>query len=139
MIQNGSEDRNVDPLLSAALQELRGEGPPPIDFDRLRTTINDSARLPLARRRTRTAVLNPRRLIPLAAAATLAFAFWASPALLDRVLGPASFAEQASLVLDDEEILARALGDDVSDDEFHMLVTGRAHPEALLSFAVRGR
>jgi hypothetical protein len=139
MIQNGSEDRNMDPFLAAALQKLRDEPPPAVDWDRLRSSINDSARLPLARRRTRAAVLNPRRLVPLAAAAALAFAFWASPPLLERVLGPATPMEQATLILDDEEILVRALGDDISDDEFHLLVTGRAHPEALLSFAVRAR
>jgi len=131
-------DRITDPLLAAAMRELREESPPSADWDRLRTSINGGAILPLRRRRWRRNALSPRGLIPLAAAAVLVFTLWTSPALVDQAL-PGGYGEVTALDLDDEEILVRALADDLSDDEFHLLVTGRANPEVLLSFAVGSR
>jgi hypothetical protein len=139
MTAGGSGDRITDPLLAAAMRELREETPPSVEWDRLRTSINASATLPLRRRRWRRNALSPRGLIPLAAAAGLAFALWASPSLVDRALHPGGFGEMIALEFDDEEILVRALDHDLSDDEFHLLVTGRSNPEVLLSFAVGGR
>jgi hypothetical protein len=138
MSAGGSGDRITDPLLAAAMQELREEAPPSADWDRLRTSINGSAALPLRRRRWRRNALSPRGLIPLAAAAGLAFVLWVSPALVERALPP-GYGDVIALEFDDEEILVRALDDDLSDDEFHLLVTGRSNPEVLLSFAVAGR
>ena len=36
----------------------------------------------------------------------------------------------------EEEVLVEALGSDLTDDEFRLVVSGRAYPEALLAFAV---
>jgi len=138
MKRKDEEDRVIDPLLAAALEELRGEAPAAVDWERLRRSINDSAMIHLARRRAARQRRTRRTLVPLSLAAGLAFAVWMSPAILERLSGSAP-SQQEALQIEADEILARALGEDVSDDEFSLLITGRADPETLLSLVLGER
>jgi hypothetical protein len=130
-------DEIADPLLLAAFEDLRQEMPEGVDWGGLRAAINDRAALPLARRRARRGSFINRRFLPVAIAASVAFALWAGPGIYDQALGPRAGA--AAAAIDSEEILVRALGSDISEYEFRLLVTGRANPEVLLAVAVGTR
>lgn len=131
-------ERSTDPVLAAAMAELRADLPQEMDWDRLRNAINERAQLPLARRRLRAPLEFLRPLIPLSAAAGVAFLLWASPTMLEQLRAPAAMTESTA-ALEEDAILVEALGGDLSEQEFRLLVTGRSNPEALLAFAIGAR
>jgi hypothetical protein len=126
-----------DPVLAAAMAELRGERGD-VDWDRLLQSINERAALPLARRRRPQSSLFLRSLMPIALAASVAFALWLGPGVYENVFGTSSSAEFAATV-DQDAILRQALGSDLSEHEFRLLVTGRSTPEVLLAVAIGDR
>jgi hypothetical protein len=132
------QERISDPVLAAAFAELRSDLPDADQLETLRRSINRRAELLLARKRTRWYGVVPRPLIPIAMAASIAFALWVGPGLVSE-LGipgePAAFVAQT----EEEAILLEALGSDLTEQEFRLLVTGRANPEALLAFAIGSR
>jgi hypothetical protein len=128
-----------DPLLAAAMDELRGDQPVQVDWDRLRSSINERAALPLARKRGRRATVLARPLPRLAIAASVAFALWIGPGVYQDVFGPPVLASVAAPVVDHDELLVQALGGELSEHEFRLLVTGRANPEVLLAVAIGAR
>jgi anti-sigma factor RsiW len=133
MNQHEDLDRSMDPLLREALAELRAEPLPDVDWTRLRSTINARAQLPLARKRSRRTFPLPRRVVHLAVAASVLFALWLGPSVVIDRMQPSSTQSVATWDVDD--ILARALGD-LTEQEFRLLVSGRANSEDLLAFAI---
>jgi hypothetical protein len=131
------QDEPVDGTLGAAFAELRQDVPQDVDWQALHAAINQRAELVLARRRRRYTISVPRPLIPLAAAASIALALWTGPTLMARFLNQG--AAEVATTSDTDDILRQAFGDDLTDQEFNLLVTGRANPEALLAVAVGGR
>ena len=125
----------IDPLVAAALAELRTEPAAQPDWERMHRSILDRAGPILARRRFRRVAAVARPLIPLALAASIAFALWLGPEMLIDRPDPATSTASA-VDLEDEAVLVEALLGDLSDQEFRMMVTGRANPEALLAVAV---
>lgn len=116
-----------DPELSAALRSLEGEPPlESVDWESLRRSIRMRAELPLARRRAgqvrRQRMWRP--MIPLAAAASIALAVWLG--------GTGSTERTTEGRLSAEE----AFHPDLSEQEFRLLVSGRANPEELLLIAL---
>jgi hypothetical protein len=140
MTMDDRRDRIADPVLADAFEGLRAERPDCPDWERLRRSINERAALPLGRRRRgRTAGLRraSRALVPLAVAAGVAYALWMGPSVIDEVLTPEPGLELASDF--DDDMLVHALGGDLTEQEFRLLVTGRANPELLLAFAISER
>ena len=131
-------DRPADPVLEAAYAALRQDNRHDVDWDRLHQSIHDRAELLLARRRSQRTTFVRRPLVPLAIAASIALALWAGPTLVEQVYDPASTTELAS-DLDSDAILRTALGGDLTESEFDLLVTGRAYPEDLLFVAIDSR
>ena len=124
-----------DPEIAAALRMV--ERDPPLDeieWDALRSSIVARAELPLARRRTRSARLSrwTRPLVPLAAAASIALAAWIGGAV-GPVPSSAPVAEVAPAVTPEDVFQA-----DVTEQEFRLLVSGRANTDALLELALQG-
>jgi len=132
------EQRIADPLLAAALADLRSEAMEGVDLEALRRRIVARAELEMARRRARRWGFLPQPLVPIAAAASIALALWAGPGIVANLAGGGQELEFAAEI-DEEQILLDALGSDISEQEFRLLVTGRANPEALLAFVVSGR
>lgn len=132
-----SEDQpdRLDPRLAAAYEALRDESSVEMDWERMRSSISRRAEPIIARRKVRRIVAIPRALVPLAMAAGIAFALWLGPQLLLQTPG-ASEEFGALADLEDEAALLQALDADLSEQEFRMVVTGRANPEALLAVAV---
>lgn len=128
-------ERISDPTLAAALADLREDTPDDVDWDRLRSSINEKAAITLARKRARKMVLRRRPLLPMAAAAMIAFALWMSPGILSNLSAPGPFAE-TNVPIDEEQLLVEVLDGDLTEQEFRLLVTGRAYPEVLLAFAI---
>lgn len=111
-------------------------GEPPmdeVDWESLRRSIAARAEIPLARRRAARPAAGggrarPRRLVSLAVAAVLAAAVWLGelPGISRGTTGAVSTSAQI------DEVLRL----DLTEQEFRLLVTGRAEPEALLAIAV---
>ncbi len=130
-----------DPRLASALRSL-GEEPPleSVDWEALRVSVAARAELPLSRLRKRAgaepfpargraAARVPRPLAPLAAAAGIALAVW---------LGTGGDGAPDALApgrVSAEEVFQSNL----SEQEFRLLVTGGADPEALLLLALEER
>ncbi len=127
-----------DPLLANALAELRQDAPADVDWERMQRSIHDRAALVFARRRRKPSRIASRPFVPLAMAASVALALWTGPALIERMTTNRPGFELAS-DLDAEAILREALSGDLTDQEFDLLITGRAYPEALLAVAVDAR
>lgn len=125
----------LDPILAAAYKELRDEPSPDVDWEGLRRAIEDRAHPLLARRRARGLVRLSRPLVPLALAASVAFALWIGPAVVEQMRGGEQVTV-APVASDVDEIFVRALDGDLSDHDFRLLVTGRSNPEVLLAFAI---
>ncbi|MQA89066.1 MAG: hypothetical protein GEU90_02345 [Gemmatimonas sp.] len=137
MNRDALDDRISDPVLATAMTELSSDVPDDVDFDAMRRSINRRAELLLARKRARWRGILPKPLIPIVAAASIAFALWLGPDVVNnmtsslRLLGASADVDEAALI--------EALGSDLSEREFRLLVTGRANPEALLTFAIGDR
>jgi hypothetical protein len=131
----GSDHRG-DPerTLNSALGEMRGDLPS-VDWESLRHSIRQRAAPELERRRKVRVLRWARPLVPLAAAASVAMALWFGQGLLDTAEG--TF--HAIAGLEGDELLVEAMIADLSEQEFEMLILGRANPGALLSFAVDQR
>ncbi len=126
-----------DPLLASAFAELRREAPSDVDWDGLHRSIHDRAELVFARRKHQRIRYARRQFMPVALAASIALALWSGPALIERVTAErGGVVEIAAGAPDSETILREALGGDLTDQEFDLLVTGRAYPEALLAVAI---
>lgn len=136
MSRHQGENSVADPVLRAVLEELRAEPQPVVDWEVLRSTIGKRAAPALAKRRSRRFVRLPRQMVPLALAAGIAFALWLGPDVIQDRLQPAG--TEIATTWDEEEILLQALGD-LTEQEFRLLVSGRAHPELLLAFAIGER
>lgn len=132
-----SQER-VDPRLAAAYGELRRESVPDVDWGRLRRSIRERAAPVLRRKQPRRLVSVSRPWVPIALAASVAFALWLGPRALMESPAADPFAEFA-VTVDDDAVLLEALVADLTEQEFRMLVTGRANPEALLAVAVGDR
>lgn len=137
MNEENHQDR-VDPLLAIAYAELRDEGTPEPDWEALRRAIRLRAAPHFSRRKVHRLMRVSRPLLPLALAASLAFGLWIGPDIVADLLAPPP-AEVAAVDINVEEILVQAIDGSISDQEFRLLVTGRANPDALLAFAVSGR
>ncbi|MEX2572404.1 MAG: hypothetical protein WD737_13985 [Gemmatimonadota bacterium] len=135
MSREERRDQVSDPVLEAALAELRSDVPDDVDWGALRQSINERAQLALARRRVRRSHPTFRAVARLAVAASIAFALWMGPGLVNQVLDPASSTALTEVATQDE-MLAEALASDLTEQEFRLLVTGRANPEELLAFAL---
>ena len=124
-----SQHPSPDPELGAALRSLEGEPPlESVDWESLRRSIGRRAELPLAQRRRPQARPRPRAwrpMIPLAVAASIALAVW---------MGGGPGASEAPT---EEQIAAEEVfHPDLSEQEFRLLVSERADPEALLLIAL---
>jgi hypothetical protein len=129
------QDMISDPLLATAMEDLRAEATYDVDWDRLRSTIVDGAALQLARRRAHRRSFAVRSFVPIALAASVAFALWIGPTIYDRVMDPAPAAGYAANV--DDDVLMQALTADLSEQELLRLVNGS--PEVLLAVAIESR
>jgi hypothetical protein len=134
------EELRPDPLVGAALRWAEGEVPmDDVEWSAMRSNIRGRAALPLARRRA-IQVASPRwarRLVPIAAAASIAALLWTGgldfgttastdlPAVTVRDASPASIRE--------------ALLSDVSDQEFRLLMAERNDADELLLIAAGQR
>jgi len=127
-------DVRPDPELAAALRAIEPEPPfDAVEWDALRSSIVARAELPLARRRSRSARLGrwSRQLVPLAAAASITLAVW----FTSRPAEEAPLAEGTAVVapvVSPEDVFEAEL----SEQEFRLLVSGRANADALLMVAV---
>jgi hypothetical protein len=139
MMQEENEMQR-DPEIAAALRMIELDPPvAEVDWEALRSSIVARAELPLAQRRTRSARLGrwTRPLVPLAAAASIALAAWVNGAI-----GPAP--GSAPLVADNGDFVAPAVTPEdafraeVTEQEFRLIVSGRADTDALLQLAVQG-
>jgi hypothetical protein len=137
MIQEEKEIRR-DPEIAAALRMIESEPPvAEVDWNALRSAIVARAELPLAQRRTRSARLGrwTRPLVPLAAAASIALAAW-----VNGIIGPGTLS--TPIADGDPELVAPAVTPedvfqaDVTEQEFRLLVSGRADADALLRVAI---
>ena len=135
MMQEENEIRR-DPEIAAALRMIDSDPPlAEVDWDALRSAIVARAELPLAQRRTRSARLArwTRPLVPLAAAASIAMALWVNG--LDRP-DSGAIAEGDSGTLTPAVTPEDVFQADVSEQEFRLLVSGRANADALLLVAL---
>lgn len=130
------QDR-IDPLLEAAYGELRGQPVAEPDWESLRRSINRRAEPVLSRKQGRRFAYGSRSLVPLAVAASLAFALTIGPAQIREMIGPSVRA--AVIEMDAEAIMDHAMDANLSDLEFERLVTGRVNPEAFLVSAMTGQ
>lgn len=120
-----------DPMVGAALRWAEGEVPlEEVDWGAMRSTIRSRAALPLARRRESARPRWSRRLIPLAAAASMAALLWAGGVGRDGPASPAVAAGSAHQISIQEALLA-----DMSEQEFRLLVADRNDPDDLLMIA----
>lgn len=125
-----------DPALAAAMAELRTDVPHDVDWDRLRRSINGSAEMTLVKKRMAQRVHLPKSLVPLAAAATIAFSLWMGPAWLETMRQSAEL--QASADPSTDQMLEQALEAE-TDAEFEFLVSGGSRSDAYLAIAVDQR
>lgn len=128
-------DQVPDPLLAGAFEELRQDAPSNVDWEGMHRSIHDRAELVFARRKHQRTRHTRRQFMPVALAASIALALWSGPALIERITADRAGVEVAAGI-DSEAILREALGGDLTDQEFDLLVTGRAYPEALLAVAI---
>jgi len=133
--QKSRVDGIADPLLAAAMEELRHEAPYNVDWERLRTSIGERAALPLARRRAPRKSFAARSAGLLAMAASVAFALWVGPDVYQNLFVASPAAEYTAIV--DDDVLVEALTSDLSEQEMLRLVTGS--PEVLLAVAIGPR
>jgi len=130
------EEVAVDTEVARALRTLVGEGGSEFDMARLRHTINERAAPILAdraRRRSRRR-LAMATLLPIALAASIALTLRVGTGIPDGA-APSPVAG-IGLAIDE---LIRVMEADLPEQEFRLIVTGRADPESLLSFAVTER
>jgi hypothetical protein len=127
----------IDPVLAAAYAELRNESEHEPDWERLRRRIGDGAKPYLSRRRANRFLRMARPIVPLAAAASIAFGLWIGPSVMERMMVAPSQEFSASLTSDDG--IVRVLDNELSDQEALRLVTGRDNPDAWLAFAINER
>lgn len=128
-----------DPLVGEGLRLLQGEPPlDQVDWVGLRSAIGERAALPLARRRSRQERRHPWRvsLIPLAVAASIGLAVWVGTEVRDP--SGATVAEGVAGEPRQTVTAEEVFGADVSEQEFRLLVSGRADPDGLLALAVEG-
>lgn len=128
-------DQVTDPLLASAFAELRQDESPDVNWEGMQRSINDRAELVFARRKRQRSRTVRRPLMPLAMAASIALAVWTGPALIERMTTDGTGFEVAR-DMDPEMILREALSGDLTEQEFDLLITGRAYPEALLAVAI---
>ena len=127
-----------DPAIAAALRWIDGEPPmAEVDWTALRSAVRSSAELPLARRRARSTRVRrwTGALIPLAAAASVALTLWIGSGALD---GSGTIAEGEPTVPARAMSAEEVFRSDLSEQEFRLLVSGNAHPDALLMIALDG-
>ena len=136
MNSESRQDR-IDPLLEAAYGELRGQPVAEPDWEAMRRSINRRAEPVLKKSKVRKLVYGSRPLVPLAVAASLAFALTIGPAHVREMMGPPVAA--AVIEMDAEAIMDHAMNAELSDLEFERLVTGRVNPEAFLVSAMSGQ
>ena len=124
----------IDPLLEAAYEAAKSVRASEPDLERMREVIADRSAPILARRRAIRIARKLKPAVPLALAASVAFALWIGPGLVERsgVQVPAPVAVENPA----DDLLVRVLDDDVTDQEFLLIVTGRSDPDALLSLAI---
>lgn len=125
-----------DPELAAVLRMVEPEPPlEQVDWEALRASIVSRAELPLARRRSGSARLVrwTRRALPLAAAASIALAVWLTEA---PPMGPEAVAEAVPGEIAPGVTPEAAFDANLSDQEFQLLVSGRANADALLLVAI---
>jgi hypothetical protein len=140
MMQQENEIRR-DPEIAAALRMIEGEPPlADVDWEALRSAIVARAELPLAQRRTRSARLArwTRPLIPLAAAASIAMAMWANGLRAPEPVTAPIADGNAEIVAPAVTTVEDAFQADVTEQEFRLLVSGRANADALLMVALDG-
>lgn len=141
MSRHQHHDPQPDPQIAEALRALHREPPlEEVDWEALRGCIRDRAALPLARRR-RQATTPPRwvrPLLPLAVAASVALALWVGTELGAVRPDAVAVGDSASAPVVQPSVEA-AFGADLSEQEFRLLVTGRADPEELLLIALDER
>lgn len=154
MMNDDTQPLVPDPQIGAALRALSGEPPvEAVDWEALRHSIGDAAALPLARLRTADrapapAVARPmvakrrpmprwaRTLVPLAAAAGIAGVAWVAVPHPGGSGQPESYVASATSTIEAPLNTEEILKADVSDQEFHLLVTGRTNPDELLLLAL---
>lgn len=134
MNPNRMQEGISDPLLASAFDDLREDDRYEVDWERLRSTINSRAELALARRRTHRRSFARRSLVPLTAAASIAFALWIGPGLYQGAFDPV-VSDYAAAV--DDDVLMQALMGDLTEQELLRLVNG--NPEVLLAVAIGPR
>lgn len=135
---NINDRGGMDPVLAEALDELRSEPIPEPEWDEFKASIvsraTQDAEPDIGARRYRL----PRGMISLAAAAGIATVLWILPQW-ESPLPVAQSTPDAGAEIVDEGVFVRALGEDVTEAEFRLMVTGRANPEAMLAVAVGRR
>lgn len=125
-----------DPEIAAALRMIESEPPlAEVDWSALRSSIVARAELPLAQRRSRSARLHrwARPLVPLAAAASIALAVW-----VNGTIGPSfsrPIAEGNAEIVAPNVTPEDVFQADVTEQEFLLLVSGRANTDDLLRLA----
>ena len=134
----GMADLPNDAALDRALREIYP--PAPLTLDQaadLRARIRARAELPLARRRRAAEVTVAtrwgRRIAPFAAAASLAFGVWFGSYSGSGDAAGMMFADVREMIGASDEELLRA---EVSEQDFRLLVSGRADPDGLLLIAI---
>jgi hypothetical protein len=136
--ERNDQDLHADPRLTAALRGL-GDEPPveEVDWEALRGSIRSRAELPLARRRRRARWVPAswsRSLVPLTAAASLAFGVWLGGGI--DLPGELPVAAVQSLPASEQILAEELLQAEMSEIEFQLFVSGRAEPEQLLLIAI---
>jgi hypothetical protein len=140
MKMSGNDDFQAEEALRRALLEIH---PAPAlsqaQADDLREKIVRRAELPLARRRrlasekSRAGREWSRRLVPIAAAASLAFGIWFGEISAPPAGGGIAIQDIRAFLSDSDEEILQA---DVTEQEFRLLVSGRADPDGLLLIAI---
>ena len=127
-----------DPDIAAALRMIEAEPPlDEVDWESLRSAIVARAELPLAQRRTRSARLAnwTRPLVPLAAAASIALAVWVNGlGVPDSATAPIAEGNVEAIrpAVTPEDVFQA----DLTEQEFRLLVSGRANAEEILLVAL---
>ena len=136
MKRHDRRERSADPLLEEGFAALDDDMPADVEWERLRRSIRDQAAPVFANRRKQRYMSQLRPLMTLAAAASIAGALLVAPGLFERFPDSAPVVAEAPVTRDAEQVLVEALDSDLTDDEFRLVVSGRAYPEELLAFAI---
>lgn len=135
---NEMNEMHRDPELRDALRLIESDPPlAEVDWEALRSSIVARAEIPLARRRTHSARLSrvTRSLVPLAAAASIALAVWITDPTARTSSNPTvadNRPDVAAPSITPEDIFQA----EMTDQEFELLVSGRANADALLQIAI---